>query len=218
MFCVKDTQTAVCGATDYQWYDMGTDSLVSTRPSNPRTHSYLNFNKADCVDEGEGRKNLNLTKTFFPATIKSKFRLYSDYSHGINSAQWPDAIEPFGEAIPAGDRTTDEFAETYQLYYYQPENGEITEGTNLAIEFNFDVSEMLYLDGVRSSEVASSTLEELLKVVYTKHDWAFQKKGDDEVIGYGIDQVASMEVEVTVTLTGDRDPPDVPDILQSIAE
>ena len=63
--------------------------------------------------------------TMFFQHLTTKFRLYSDYSYGINSVQWPDAIEPF-VAIPEGDRTTDEFAETYQLYYYQAEGGEIT--------------------------------------------------------------------------------------------
>ncbi len=218
LFCVKDAQTDSCEADDFQWYDMDDETLVSTRPDNPRKHSYLTFNKSDCIDEGEGRKNLNMTMMFFPAVLTNKFRLYSDYSHGINSVQWPDAIEPFGEAIPAGDRTTDEFAETYQLYYYHPEDGEITEGTNLALDFDFDVSEMLYLDGVRSSDIAASSLQELLKIVYTKHDWVFQQKGDNKVIGYSIDQVTSMGVEVEVTLTGDRNPPDVPEYIESLQE
>ena len=119
LFCVKDSASAPCAPTDFQWFDLDTNTLTSPRPDNPRVQAYLVRDTPTCEND-EGRVNPSLTGIRVAGTLATKFKLYADYSHGINSNQWKDAPgalggEPDPEHLVEGD---DAFEETYLVYYY----------------------------------------------------------------------------------------------------
>lgn len=207
LFCVKDSASETCSASDFQWLDLDTGSLTSTRPSNPRTHSYLLFDAASCTQDGD-RPSLNSNGIRIGASLNTKFKLYADFSHGINSVQWKDSNVAFQDASGNTNENGDSYESPYLLYYYQAESdSSVTEGSGLDMSFDFDASNMVFFDGISDSEFSSKTTEELLAVVFTKHDWLFHKKGQDRVEGFGVSQYSSLSVTPTITISGDRTRP-----------
>jgi hypothetical protein len=210
LFCVKDTADATCSGSDFKWYDLDTDQLVDTRPDNPRVQQFLVFNEATCTSEGEeGHWEINKTAIQLGAEIDEPFKLYADFSNGIDSVQWPDSSVPFEEASENTEDENDDFQEPFLVYYHLAQNAsEPTEGTSLEMTFDFNTENMIFVDGIAADEMASLTLEEILKVVYPKHDWFFHKRGQEQNVGFGVDQYSSMSVAPEITVSGGRTVPE----------
>ncbi len=212
LFCVKDSLDATCAATDYQWLNLDSMELVNTRPSNPRVNSYLVNDKPTCTEEGEGRYNLNYTSMILAAKLDSPFTLYADFSHGIDSTQWPEEIGAFGNEPDPENSSEDGFETPYLLYYYMAESDtSTTEGTSLEIDFDFDVTHSVFIDGISQEDLETSSLGLVLSKAFTKHDWVFQKKAENSVIGYSVNHFSSIKVAATVAVTGGRDRPAEPE-------
>jgi len=208
LFCVKDSADETCATSDFQWIDTSSKTLVSTRPSSPRVHSFLVNDPITCSDSDYSMQGIKVA-----AELSTKFKLYADFSNGIDSKQWPDAKGAFGEEPDADHLLDEEFEEPYLLYYYQEDGSStVTTGTNLSVTLNIDVSNVVYFDGLPTSSISSSSMGEVLNKTYLKHDWAFQKKADSSVVGYSINHYSAMSVTATVAVTGGTDRPDVLEI------
>lgn len=213
LFCVKDTNDAVCNADDYQWYDEDNSQLVATRPSNPRQQSYLAADSPNCSqNEERGTVDIGLSGIKIGAQLDQKFKLYADFSHGVNSHQWPDepgalGEEPDPDHLVESTSEEDVFEQPYLIYYYETATGAQTIGTNLELTFDFDVSNMIYVEGYNEEQIAQASLDELLGAVYTKHDWVFHKKAQAGTIGFSVDQYSSMGVSTTIDLSGGTNRP-----------
>jgi hypothetical protein len=211
LFCVKDTADASCSSSDFKWYDLDSNQLVSTRPDNPRVQQFLIFDEATCTgsDGEDGRWSFDKSPIRLGAQIDKPFKLYADFSNGVDSVQWPDSAVPFEDAGDNSEDERDDFQEPFLVYYHQAQDAsEATEGTNLEMTFDFNTEDMLFFDGIGADEIATSSLEELLKVVYPKHDWFFHKRGLEEAIGFDVDQYSSMSVSPSITVSGGRTVPE----------
>lgn len=209
LFCVKDSDDE-CEASDYRWYDKDSQSLVDTRPSNPRTHPWLVKDPITCNTEGEGQ-NFSIIGVPFSARLKSGFKLYADWSNGVNSVQWKDEKGAFGQEPNPDNLADEDYERPFLLYYYEDANGNQSEGTNLDMVFDFDVSESMFLEGVAQSDVASLTDAEIAAVIYSKHDWALEQKAEKNIVGYSPNHISGMEVSVEVTLSGGTEAPELPE-------
>jgi len=206
LFCVKDTDEE-CQAEDFKWFDKESKTLVSERPSNPRVNPWLANDPITCTQEGE-RFSLSIQGVPFAAQMTSQFKLYADWSHGVDSAQWPDEKGAFGED-PDPDRLADEeFEKPYLLYYHETSSGVKTEGTNMSLKFDFDLEDLVFIDGLDEEDLESATDEEIVESLYTKHDYFFERKALDGVVGWSPNHISGMQVTVDVTLTGGREPPE----------
>ncbi|WP_141736674.1 hypothetical protein [Oligoflexus tunisiensis] len=207
LFCVKDNDADVCAAEDYKWLDLDSNQLVATRPTNPRVHQFLVNDEPTCSTEGGNRHNPSWSPIRLGATFDKTFQLYADFSHGNNSVQWKDSMEPFVEE--ATEPKTGEFVEPWLIYYHKEEGAsEVTSGTDLDMTFDFGSQDLIYFDGLRASDVDSSTLEAVLAKAYARHDWYFQKKGEDNIVGFEMKDYAILSVKATITVSGGTEKPE----------
>jgi hypothetical protein len=202
LFCVKDAETDECTADDYQWLDTDSDTLVSTRPDNPKVSHHLANIDVECSNDGDDRYGFNFKSISFVASLAedSQFKLWGDYSHGSMSNQWPNATSPLGEG---GDSEE----EPYVIYYYTSADDEEEVGSELVMEFDFDSSDTVFIEDLRASDVTTATLGEVLAKVHLKSQWAYDEKSADDVEGGYTDHYAGMTATVNVTLSGGTDAP-----------
>ena len=206
LFCVKDAQTDACAATDYQWYDLDTSALVSTRPTNPRQSTALKGAPTCNVGQGGGggtTYDLALSLINIRANFASgnTFKLHGDYTHGEISEQWPGAETPFGESIPDGVQ----FYNPWVYYTYEPSGGTATSGGNLDVTLQFNVDGMVF---VAMADISSATVEQIAANVYTRNTWI-----DDGIKAAGANS-AGLEsnlpiptANVTIAVTGEKTAP-----------
>lgn len=207
LFCVKDNDSDVCAAEDYQWLDLDTNQLVSSRPSNPRVHEFLVDDGPTCTTEGGNRHSPSWSPIRLGATFEKPFQLYADFSHGVNSVQWKDSMQPF--VAGASEPANDEFEEPWLIYYHKEDGAsEVTSGTNLSMTFDFGSQDLIYFDGLRGSDIDSSTLEEVLAKAYARHDWYFQKKGEDDIVGFEMKDYAILSVKASIAVSGGTEKPE----------
>lgn len=208
LFCVKESATDECAASDYKWLDKDTTTLVSARPSNPRQNAWLTNakQKPSCseADGGQVGYNFNIGGIPIGATIpaNSRFKLYGDFSHGDHSEQWPNAGHPFGVETNG----TTEAVSPYVVYYLEKDN-QTTSGTELKLDITYNVENFIFVSSINSSDIASKSLAEVLKNVYTKNDWALEQKGINNVEGYSWDHLSAMTATPAVVLSGGTDEP-----------
>lgn len=228
LFCVKDNASDTCAATDFKWFDTTSNSLVSTRPATPKVYQFptgaVTCEKDNSNPERDTAFNLRNFSGLAESAIMSsenRFKLYADFSHGEYSQQWKDATAPFGEQsqeVENGDEEgkvdgedNSKANDPFLLYYYE-KNGTTTEGANLKIKFDFDPSGMLFFEGIPAADVATTSLETLLKNVYTVGGWVMKKKTEGNVQGAGPEQYFGMTVVPTVEVTGERKRPEITSI------
>ena len=204
LFCVKNKENENCAAIDYKWYDLETRTLVNQRPEVPRVHKYLVAEKSSCSTEGDS-SILTISPMRMAAKLDETFKLYADYSHGINSVQWKDSHTAFQDRVQ-NDNEID-YIEPWLVYYYEKDNL-TTEGTNLTMEFRFNLKNLIYIDGMSQSSFNSSTLDEILESLYTKHDWYWDKKSEEGTEGFSPEHFSSMTAKAIINLSGEKERPD----------
>lgn len=197
LFCVKDSKDE-CQPSEYKWLKGST--LVSTRSEGVRVQPYIVKDEVNCSKEQEDRINIGIGGFQVVAKLEKTFKLWADWSNGVDSVQWKDARAAFGRELTADEKNSDFFETPFAIYYLEDATGGQSEGTNLKIVVDFDTENMLYIDGMDSKEVESASLGEVLAAVYTKHDWVFTKKTNDNVQGWGVEQAYSMGVEAKISL------------------
>jgi hypothetical protein len=74
-------------------------------------------------------------------------------------------------------------------------------------EISFDPSESFFIEGSRESDIDSESLENLLKQLQFKTQWAYDKKYADGVEGGFTNHYASMAATVDVSLSGETEAP-----------
>lgn len=206
LFCVKDSASDSCAAADYKWLDTSTETLVDSRPSSPRVNQWLVFQKPTCSDEGDDRFEFTISGIPFISSLTEKFKLYGDYSHGVNSNQWPDEVGPFGNDADPEYSSEDGFEDPYVLYYYQKDGATLYEGTTLNVTLDFDAEDMLIV-AMSEAEYDSASLAEVLAVVDSASNIGFHKAGQKKQEGYNASELASGDVSAAITLTGERTRP-----------
>ncbi len=206
LFCVKDDATSACSASDYQWLDTASMSLTSMRPANVKQSKYLSQVGIACNGE-QGRYSFNLKNASIYATIPSPFKLYGDYSHGEGSTEYGSADQPFGDSqyAPSGGVTP------YVYYTYTNNLGNTSNGTELDINLNFTFSDSIVIEGVRTGDLISKTLPELLANIHEISLWVHDKKYAGGVEGGFSSHYAAMTASATVTLSGGKNPPKAKD-------
>lgn len=207
LFCVKDTESATCSASDWQWIDNSSNSLVSTRPSSPRQHKWLTNDPIECEEDEQGRYNFNIGPLYEVSSFASAdtFKLSADYSHGEISNQWPGEKFPKGAAPEDGEDI--EGDDPYLIYYHTSNSGEQSEGNDLLFTLDINPEQMVFVDGIADLE-NESDLGEILANTYTKSQWAFQQKADNNVIGWDPNHVAGTNASPTITVSGGTDEPE----------
>ena len=105
--------------------------------------------------------------------------------------------------------------EPWTQFFYTPESsGAETIGSNLEIELNVDTTGMVFIAG--DDDVSTASLEELLKIVYTKSLWLSDRVEDTGANSAGLaTSLPIIEAEANVTISGDNDPPTAFDSLFS---
>jgi hypothetical protein len=206
LFCVKDTEDATCSASDWKWLDTSSNSLVGTRPSSPRQYKWLTNDPITCIDEGEGRYNFNVGPMYEVSSFAAAdtFKLSADYSHGEISNQWPGEKFPKGETPEGGEDMPG--SEPYTIYYHTSNGGVKTSGNDLLFTLDINPNQMVFFDGIADLETESD-LGEILANAYTKSQWAFQQKAENNIIGWSPNHVAGTSASPTVTVSGGTDEP-----------
>ncbi len=223
LFCVKDTDTDSCSASDFQWLDTKTNQLTSTRPETPKVSQQLVNTEIECNDEGGGRVSFDFGPFGFYAAIdpSKQFKLWSDFSHGEFSQQWPDATAPQADETTVADPTIAGIS-PYYIYYYEDCSNNVCEnltqqGTDLDVNLTFDMSQMVLVEDITPDQMlALSNIGEVLSKTHVKSQWAFDQKSINNVIGYDANDMVGLTVLPEITLTGDATtPPDAAIILCS---
>lgn len=204
LFCIRSDETS-CESSEYKWLDTESGSLVSSRPDSPRVHQWLTNDPITCTKEGEGdRYNFSLTGLVFGATLNSPVTLYADWSHGVDSVQYKDGVAPLSTQT---ESDTEEFEKPYAIYYATIDGVSQT-GTRMSQIYNFDLTQMIYAEGLEEGELEDFTIEQILTKIWTKHDWVFEKKAATNTKGYGIDQISSATATPSIVLSGGTSRPD----------
>jgi len=215
LFCVKAGAADACAAADYQWLNTDNYALVSVRPDNPKTAHWLANQAVTCSSEGDGRVNFDFGTFGLFASIDStdQFKLWSDFSHGELSRQWPVGQYPLGDQS-IGPADGEGWVSPYYLYYYQdcPAGACAAEqqGVVLDATLNVDTTGMLFVEGLSTTEIANeANLGFVLSKLQTRTQWAFDQKSLNSVVGFDPVDMAGMGVQVQITLSGSADqPPD----------
>lgn len=207
LFCVKDAEDATCSASDWQWIDSSSNSLVSTRPSSPRQHKWLTNDAITCSQEDGGRYSFNIPLLYEVSSFSSSdtFKLSADFSHGEISNQWPGEKFPKGDAPEGGEDIAG--PEPYLIYYYTANSGDKTEGNDLLFTLDIDPSQMVFVEGISDLE-GEADLGEILANTYTKSQWAFQQKAEDNIIGWSPSHVAGTSAKPSLVVSGGTDEPE----------
>ena len=207
LFCLKDTEDATCSASDWKWIDSSSNSLVDTRPSSPRQHKWLTNDAITCTQEDDGRYNFNIGPIYEVSSFASAdtFKLSADYSHGEISNQWPEEKFPKGD-IPEGGEDI-EGNDPYLIYYHTSKNGDKTEGNDLLFTLDINPSQMVFVEGISDLE-NESDLGKILANTYTKSQWAFQQKAENNIEGWDPSHVAGTSASPTVEVSGGTDEPE----------
>jgi hypothetical protein len=216
LFCLKDTSEETCAAAEFKWLDLDANQLVSTRPNNPRTNAWLINNPMTCSEEvietetqgdrGETRKSIGIPGIKFFAELSNQFKLYADWSHGVNSQQWAEEMGAFGNEPDPDHLEDEEYESPYPIYYYQEEGGEIKEGTSLKVTLDFDVNGMLHAAQLSEDTYDSESIEEILKVIDLLSNSSFHSIAGQE--GYNPNEMLSGTVNATIELTGGKNRPE----------
>lgn len=208
LFCVKSEADAACEAGDYRWLDVDARQLVASRPTNPKRSTYLSGTPVVCQNEGGERYNFNFLLSGAYANIPSasQFKLYGDFSHGELSRQWPAASTPMDQAASTGEQGTST-GEPFVIYYHEAPGGAQTSGSELVARVDFDVTNSLFIEGLRADDVEDSPLEMVLGAFQIKSQWVFDQKFAGGVEGGSASHYAGMNATVGVTLSGGTKPP-----------
>lgn len=207
LFCVKDSDVA-CEASDFKWLDLDNTELVSTRPLKPRVHSYVAVDQVNCSTEQYGI-SIGVPAIHVAAKLSEGFKLWADFSNGINSNEWKDARAALGRELTEDENNSDYFEEPYAIYTHEDISGTQQTGTTMQVNLDFDLSQMLFIEGYDDEEdLAAVDMAVVLSQVYAKHDWVFQKKHQGNVVGYGPEQIYSMDVSASVALSGEQTRPE----------
>jgi len=216
LFCVKDTDTEACIASDFQWLDESNNQLVATRPSNPKQAHALANNPIECQNDG-GRIGFNFGDFGLYATISdtNQFKLWSDFSHGELSEQWNgDNGFPLGDSSLVPNNEQDGWVEPYYIYYHQacPNGncGVTTEGSNLDVDFVFDTTGIVFIESMSEADMnAETSIGNILSAFHTKTQWAFDQRSINNVIGYDVYDIGGTDVQAIITIDRDsNNPPD----------
>lgn len=198
LFCLR-ADTTSCEPSEFKWLDTTSGSLVDSRPQAPRVHKWLVNDPITCNREGDSdRYDFSLTGLVFGASLSSPVTLYADWSHGINSVQYKDGVSPLSTQT---ESETEEFEEPYPLYYSKIDGVSQT-GSRMNQTYNFNLTDMIYVEGLEEGEMDDFTVEQLLSKIWTKHDWVFEKKAATNTKGYGIDQISSATATPSIVLSG----------------
>ncbi|MCB9229461.1 MAG: hypothetical protein H6618_07605 [Deltaproteobacteria bacterium] len=207
LFCVRSDSES-CDSSEFMWLDSDSGKLVATRPASPRKHQWLVNDPVSCSKEGD-RPQISLTGMVFGATLTSPVTLYADWSHGVNSIQYKDGASPLSTSPLSENKEndTDTFEEPYPLYYASID-GVSQEGSRLSQTYDFDLSGMIFIEGLAEGELEDYSTEQLLAKVWTKHDWVFEQKAKTKTVGYSIDQISSATATPSIALSGGTERPD----------
>jgi hypothetical protein len=216
LFCVKDSPTESCAPADFRWLDSANNTLVANRPAQPKTSHWLTHQEVACVDEGGGRVNFNFGTFGLFANIAdtSEFKLWSDFSHGSFSQQWPTGGAPAGNEAILEDPTI-AWISPYFIYYHQhcgsgACDSQISSGPELDIDVTFDTDGMVMVEGLGIDAIAAlDNVGEALSRTHLKSQWALDQKSINNVIGLSTNHVADLTVAVDITVGGQpTNPPD----------
>lgn len=206
LFCVKDAADETCSADDWKWIDTSSNSLVGKRPSSPRQHKWLTKDPITCSKEGEGRYNFTISPIYEVSSFKSEetFKLSADYSHGEISNQWPGEKFPKGNTPEGGEDI--EGTDPYLIYYHTSKNGDKTQGNDLLFTLDINPNQMIFIEGFSDLE-SEADLGKILANTFTKSQWAFQQKAENNINGWSPNHVAGTSSSPKVEVSGGTDEP-----------
>lgn len=165
LFCKTD-QDQDCAWSEYQFFDTDANELVSPRPAIPKQSTYVASADAECEppEGGEGGFHFNYGSLGVSAIIEDPFRLYADFAFGHNSHQeedeqpaWTDDWEAYFAENASSELQA--FYETlgsgsgpgiapWFIYTYLDPDGNETEGNTIDVDFDFDMTHLIYFDKI----------------------------------------------------------------------
>lgn len=168
LFCKKTGTT--CNFSDFKWFDKTSQTLTSSRPSNPKRFAYADNLEVKCKSPSANGNPPDLdfrTHDFF-FTLTSKVKVYGDFSHGANSGINPGAGVPYGISEADWNAYTENGATQKSPFfiYTIDDGGKKQIGNRLNVKLSFDFSDWLVLDGIR--DLSSSTEAQILNSLTTK--------------------------------------------------
>jgi hypothetical protein len=170
MVCIKDTATAACADTDFQWLNTDTDTLVSTRPTNPFQHEWADEAETSCdASEGEGY-SIQL----------GGYDLYASTTAFNLSAEFEACQQMFS--------------------YTDPDTDDVSTGNTLGATFDYDMEESVFIDAVSVDGLTDAELLEAfhLKQIYLRANSEYPEAvGGEAFLSVDADIVVTQDDTIT---------------------
>ncbi len=98
LFCKRSNPTTACENTDYQWFDKASNSLVTSRPADPKRLAAIGSLSRKCIRpvQGDTPPDANYQMPALRADLRNPIQIYGDFSHGAASKSNPGGDRPVG--------------------------------------------------------------------------------------------------------------------------
>lgn len=176
MVCIKDSAEDACSDSEFQWLDLDSDTLVDSRPQNPLQHAFADINEPSCVNNDPGY-DIGLGGYDLVARLPQTFELSAEY----------------GDESCLRDFT-----------YVDPLSQEESTGNTLSAEFDYDMTQSVFVEGISPESLTTRTDAEILSVLTLNQIWMRSTFEDPTAItgdDLGLDATADISVTQDETLS-----------------
>jgi len=191
LLCKKSTMDEACADADFQWLDLDTGTLVSTRPNNPLQNAWADQTEITCTSSEEAQTldqgyDLGIGGYDMLASLDAAFGL---------SAEWGDACQ-----------------KTYT--YTNLTTGTVQTGNTLSANFDFDMSDSIFLNDILDGTLDSISDAEILTAFSLKQMYLRSLEENPETTG--IDAYLSVSANLNVVQDDSLTCPDIDDVADEL--
>ena len=208
LFCKRSDPATACNLTDFGWFDSASQSVVSvaqSRPAGARQLKALAKLQRKCTTPSRDGKppDASFQMPGLRADLESPIKVYADFSHGAGSKSNPNSSAPAGvDGAQWQERCSQNLpVSPHFVYFLESSDGTTKTGNKLNVKLNIDTSDWIYVDGLRSGDLATASEAQILANLTTKEFYAWEKIGFDFIGGVPAGWRAKLEASVeTVSL------------------
>ncbi len=187
LLCKKTTVDETCVDADFQWLDLDTGTLISTRPANPLQNAWADQTEITCTSSEESQT------------------LAHGYDLGIGGY---DMLASLDEAFKLSAEWGGSCQKTYT--YTNPTTGTVQTGNTLSANFDFDMSDSIFLNNIMDGTLTHSSDAEILTAFSLKQMYLRSLEENPETTG--VEAYLSVSANLSVSQDDTLTCPDIADV------